>query len=120
MTTTTQLCPNRNPIAWDYFNSTNQHHRVGMKQPNAWGLYDMIGNVCEIVRDRFTASLGYGWSIDPAGGPTETDRVRKGGGFNNQADPRSAVRYRIAVAAAVNNTGFRLALPLEGTPAPAP
>jgi len=117
LTTTTQLCTNRNPIAWDYYNSTNQHHRVGTKQPNAWGLYDMIGNVCEIVRDRFTVSLGYGWAIDPVGGTTETDRVRKGGGFNNQADPRSAVRYRIGVAAAVNNTGFRLALPLEGTPA---
>ncbi len=119
LTTTTQLCPNRDPIAWDAFNSTSQHHRVGEKLPNAWGLYDMIGNVCEIVRDRFSVSLGYGWAIDPIGGniETDTDRVRKGGGYNNQADPRSAVRYRIGAAAAVNNTGFRLALPLEGTPA---
>ena len=121
LTTITALCPNRDPIAWDSFNSgtapnTNRrHHRVGEKLPNAWGLYDMIGNVCEIVRDRFTASLGYGWATDPAGGTTENDRVRKGGSFNNQADPRSAVRYRIS--AAVDNTGFRLALPLEGTPA---
>ena len=118
LTTTTQLCPNRDPIAWDAFNSTNQHHRVGMKQPNAWGLYDMIGNVVEIVRDRFTASLGYGWAIDPVGGTTGTDRVRKGGGFNNQADPRSATRYTLGTG--INNTGFRLALLLEGTPATAP
>ncbi len=117
LTTTTQLCTNRNLIAWDYYNSTNQHHRVGMKQPNAWGVYDMIGNVCEIVRDRFTVSLGYGWAIDPVGGTTGTSRVRKGGGFNNQADPRSAVRYSIGETVSVNNTGFRLALPLEGTPA---
>ncbi len=118
LTMTAGICPNRDPIAWFSGNSGGRHHRVGEKLPNAWGLYDMIGNVCETVRDRFTASLGYGWVTDPLGGTTETDRVRKGGGFNNQADPRSAVRYRMG--GAVDNTGFRLALPLEGTPAIAP
>lgn len=120
LTTITALCPNRNEIAWDGFNAGGRHHRVGEKQPNAWGLYDMIGNVCETTRDRFSLSLGYGWASDPVGGTTESDRVRKGGGFNNQADPRSAVRYRISPATQVDNTGFRIVLLTEGTPAATP
>src|SRR5262245_20862910 len=52
--------------AWLGENSGNKTHLVGQLQPNAWGLYDMYGNVWEWVqdwKDLYTA----GPAVDPAG-----------------------------------------------------
>ncbi len=116
LTSTTNPCPNRAEIAWDYWNSDNAHHRVGEKLPNAWGLYDMIGNVYEVVRDRYQDQLGNASAVDPVGSLTGTDRVQKGGALNGKVDPRSAYRGVFVSGGAV---GVRLAIrPLEGTPVP--
>ena len=38
-----------NEVAWCYENSKRKTHPVALKKPNAYGLYDMTGNVCEWV-----------------------------------------------------------------------
>ena len=116
LTSVTSACTNRAEIAWDFYNSGDAHHRVGEKLPNAWGLYDMIGNVYELVRDRFQTNLPFASVTDPAGPTTGGDRVAKGGGWNGRYDPRSAYRGPYAPGLAY---GLRLAIrPLEGTPVP--
>ncbi len=40
-------CPNLDEIAWYISNSGGKTHSVGQKKPNAWGIYDMLGNVKE-------------------------------------------------------------------------
>jgi formylglycine-generating enzyme required for sulfatase activity len=56
--------------AWFADNSGDESHPVGLKKPNAWGLYDMLGNVRETVEDR-AAYYDYAplpeVSIDPQG-----------------------------------------------------
>ncbi|MDD4102480.1 MAG: SUMF1/EgtB/PvdO family nonheme iron enzyme [Kiritimatiellae bacterium] len=113
LTTTSALCPNRDPLAWDNFNSgtapgvNRRHHRVGEKQPNAWGLYDMLGNVNEMVRDWYTANLGTAAVVEPAGPATGNARVRKSGAYDGMRDPRAAYRTE---APQLPSVGFRLAV----------
>jgi formylglycine-generating enzyme required for sulfatase activity len=45
-------------IAWYDSNSDKRTHDVGQKEPNAWGLYDMLGNVSQWTSDLYTDSYG--------------------------------------------------------------
>lgn len=49
--TTGDFAGNLDEMAWYYSNSGGKPHPVGQKKPNAWGLYDMHGNVYEWVQD---------------------------------------------------------------------
>jgi formylglycine-generating enzyme required for sulfatase activity len=67
--------------AWFGANCDKRTQPVGRKLPNAWGLYDMSGNVMEWCLDWYQPHLPGGSVIDPVGPPSGTKRVMRGGGW---------------------------------------
>jgi formylglycine-generating enzyme required for sulfatase activity len=53
--------------AWFKDNADGKSHPVGQKKPNPWGLYDIYGNVCERISDKYSRSY---YSISPKVDPT--------------------------------------------------
>ena len=83
---------------------------VGSYKPNAFGLYDMHGNVFEWCEDRY-APYAEGAGTDPKGPGTGTIRVLRGGSFNfHISSARSSIRdYDFAPTFRLYDIGFRLA-----------
>jgi formylglycine-generating enzyme required for sulfatase activity len=85
-------------IAWYRENSDGRIHAVGGKQPNPWGLYDMLGNVWDWCWDIYDADV-YG-----------SYRVLRGGGwFDEHWSCRASVRRRSHPSLRIDDVGFRLA-----------
>ncbi len=79
---------NVDDIAWHSGNSGNAIQRVGLKEANAWGLYDMLGNVFEWVSDLYGTYPG-GSVTDPTGPTTGSQRIVRGGSYlSGAADAR--------------------------------
>jgi formylglycine-generating enzyme required for sulfatase activity len=98
--------------AWFGRNSGMKTHPVGLKKPNAWGLYDMYGNAAEMTNDRYGADY-YRISPreDPPGPAEGTHYSRRGGGWYH-AGPhcRSAHREARPFSLRIVDTGFRVVL----------
>jgi len=104
-------------MGWYKENSGGTMHPVGMKQPNAWGLYDMQGNVMEWCRDWFGIYSG-GSVINPTGPTSDPEfghRVNRGGCWGlGAAMCRAAFRSGLSPDWRIRFLGFRLALSSVG------
>jgi formylglycine-generating enzyme required for sulfatase activity len=102
-------------MAWYSNNSGGKTHPVGRKQPNAFGLYDMHGNVWEWCEDVWHANYD-GAPVDGSpwlsGGSSY--RMLRGGSWGvNSVYCRSAHRYNNAPGNSNNNLGFRIVVGLQ-------
>ncbi|MDR2943096.1 MAG: formylglycine-generating enzyme family protein [Treponema sp.] len=98
-------------IAWYKDNSSSKTHKVGLKTANAWGLYDMHGNLAEWCWDRYGGYSGSA-QTDPVGPSSGAPRVIRGGGWNGSAQGvGSAFRFIEYPISRKNNLGFRLLRP---------
>jgi formylglycine-generating enzyme required for sulfatase activity len=99
--------PVLNAIGWYCGNADVNKQEVAQLIPNAWGLYDMHGNVYEWCWDWF--SISYGGDItDPVGASSGSDRVIRGGYWNYGAQYcRSANRGNSLAHNSSSYIGFR-------------
>jgi formylglycine-generating enzyme required for sulfatase activity len=97
-----------NSMAWTHENSNDKLHPVGQKKPNAWGLYDMLGNVDEWVMDTYHENYngaptdGSAWT---SGGDTNKRVVRGGSEFDSADHLRPSIRKSNEVT---SGSGFRV------------
>jgi formylglycine-generating enzyme required for sulfatase activity len=96
--------------AWYGGNSGESTREVGLKRPNAWGLFDVHGNVWEWCLDWY-AGYEPDAADDPTGPPGGTFRVVRGGSYFDHPSPmRCASRGRSLPSVRADDHGFRVVL----------
>jgi formylglycine-generating enzyme required for sulfatase activity len=99
--------PNLDLAGWYCGNAGGTPHPVGEKQPNAWGLHDMHGNVFEWVHDWY-GDYPAGDVVDPLGPAAGGNRVIRGGSWSRDAqNARAAGRNRFDPDFRLDHIGFR-------------
>lgn len=101
-------------FGWFSENSNQSTHPVGEKQPNAWGLYDMHGNVSEWCLD-YHLNYPQESLIDPIGPANGRRRVCRGGNWSelSAANCRSAHREGLASGVKLRAVGLRVVMTIE-------
>jgi formylglycine-generating enzyme required for sulfatase activity len=103
-------------LAWYSANSGNTMHPVGLKKPNAWGLYDMYGNAREWTHSWYERYEECSCQVEPKGwiGNKDQDgkysRICRGGAYNSGKDDcRSASRQKNGITTvAGRGLGYRV------------
>ena len=90
-------------IAWYKNNSDKKTHEVGLKKPNNWGIYDMLGNIWEWCSDVYDETV-YG-----------TYWIFCGGGWNDEERSVMATNRRRSHPKSfkIDDLGFRIAKNLD-------
>lgn len=107
----------RSPTATPLLESTGQTHAVGLKQPNAWALYDMRGNVMEWVQDWYAPDYYKESAHTNPSGPSSPPyqvlgpyHIARGGCYHTGASYlRASDRYRTVAGLRRRDIGFRVA-----------
>ena len=111
----------------DYGNASKWPHEVGLKKPNAWGLYDMHGNIYEMcldwlsTGDAYRSTFAAGWqsgapTVDPVGSASGVNRVLRGGDYFYAATySRSGCRAGITSDPSVASAHYGLRLVCSGS-----
>ncbi len=92
---------------WFRSNAESQTQPVGLKAPNPWGLYDMLGNVYEWTLDSASRYHPHP-RRDPDPRPGSNRIVRGGSWFTPASSCRASRRYEIKPSVRLNDVGFRL------------
>jgi formylglycine-generating enzyme required for sulfatase activity len=99
-----------NDYAWFIRSSDDVPHPVATRKPNAWGLYDTLGNVWEWVSDNYApGTYEEGQYIDPVGPEQGRSRVRRGGSYHCPLyQTRPGYRSANSADTAYSVIGFRV------------
>ena len=101
-------------VGWYVVNSGMMSHQVGLKHPNAWGLYDMHGNVGEFVEDDYHPDYK-GAPVDETAWIDEPRYLilsifRGGSWHNGPIDSGCSYRDSVRSSKSFDTIGFRVVL----------
>ncbi len=110
-----KVVPDSRKYAWTRNAGADRPQPVGRLTPNAWGLHDMIGNVEEVVRDKYV--IGYwpaGRAVDPTGPPDGIGRMTCGGSYADALLLEPQARPGATGPPVYSNQGFRVLVEMDG------